>query len=173
MIPRAGWNARAPRAQQGRSLGQIQYVVVHHSESSPPANHDYCPASVRAFQDYHLDGQGWSDIGYNRIVCPHGEVYEGRPLLVVASAAPMFNTNGCHYCFIDNGDQVATIEARRALVDQIAADDLANRERKCHRDVTQTSCPGDGNCEWVHAGMPLEGVPVRSNVALYAAMAND
>lgn len=147
-----------------RSAAQITEAIVHHSESPPPERHADCPGAVRGFQEFHMGpARNWSDIGYNRIVCPHGEVYEGRPLYVVGAHAPGHNISGIGYCIIDNGDGPSTFSARRALRDQLAADTAEvgglSAGVRCHRDVYETDCPGDGIAEWVHAGMSLPDSP--------------
>lgn len=55
--------------------------TIHHN--GPPARcvgqpHSRCEAFWRAVRDFHVNGQGWSDIAYSFGVCPHGIRFVGR-----------------------------------------------------------------------------------------------
>ena len=55
----------------------LQALTVHHTAGSNDLNQDYA-ATVRAIYSYHVQTNGWSDIGYQYLVDGHGVVYEGR-----------------------------------------------------------------------------------------------
>jgi peptidoglycan recognition protein len=55
---------------------------------------------VQGFQDYHMDSNGWSDIGYNFLVGGDGNIYEGRGWERVGAHAPGYNSNSMGICFI-------------------------------------------------------------------------
>ena len=55
----------------------LQTLTVHHTAGSNDLNQDYS-ATVRAIYSYHVQTNGWSDIGYQYLVDGHGVVYEGR-----------------------------------------------------------------------------------------------
>ena len=38
-----------------------------------PMDHTRCTGVVRSIQSFHMDGNGWNDIAYNFLVCPHGK----------------------------------------------------------------------------------------------------
>ncbi len=54
-----------------------QVLTVHHTATSNDPAQDYA-ATVRAIYSYHVQTNGWSDIGYQYLVDGHGTVYEGR-----------------------------------------------------------------------------------------------
>ena len=58
------------------SYTTVTHLIVHHTGDSFPSK-DY-PAWVRAIWAYHVFSNGWADIGYNYLVDPDGNVYEGR-----------------------------------------------------------------------------------------------
>lgn len=55
----------------------VQALTVHHTAGSNDPNQDYA-ATVRAIYSFHVQTNGWSDIGYQYLVDGHGVVYEGR-----------------------------------------------------------------------------------------------
>ncbi|GAB3209828.1 hypothetical protein GCM10027294_25770 [Marinactinospora endophytica] len=151
IISRSQWGARAPRSRQTVSWSARTEFVVHYS-AGPPSQ------TPRQIQAFHMDSNGWSDVGYNFLVDTDGKVYEGRGWLVVGAHAAPRNTQGIGVCFIGgNGD--ATPAARNAIR---ALYDEANRKAgrtlaiRGHRDINSTSCPGDELYAWVRDGMPVD-----------------
>lgn len=55
----------------------VQALTVHHTAGTNDPGQDYS-ATVRAVYSYHVQSNGWSDIGYQYLVDGHGTVYEGR-----------------------------------------------------------------------------------------------
>ena len=39
-------------------------LFVHHSAMAECEDQESCSQAVRDIQDFHIDGNGWSDIGY-------------------------------------------------------------------------------------------------------------
>ncbi len=78
VVSRAQWGADPP---QGTLYWHtVTHICLHHTASVPDWNcqgFDDCAARVRATQDYHMS-LGWTDIGYNYLVCKHGLIWEGR-----------------------------------------------------------------------------------------------
>ena len=137
-----GWGARSPRNRQTVTWAARQEFTLHYS-TGPTSQ------TPRSIQNYHMDSQGWSDVGYNFLVDKDGKIYEGRGWLVVGAHAAPRNTQGIGVCFI--GSDNMTTAAKRAVV---ALYDEANRRagrtlvRKGHRDINSTSCPGSKNYSW-------------------------
>ncbi|GAA3206669.1 peptidoglycan-binding protein [Nonomuraea helvata] len=67
LVLRRDWNARAPRGDYTQ-LDSTKGVKVHYTGGTvdPGIVHDHngCVALVRSIQAYHMDGNGWIDIGY-------------------------------------------------------------------------------------------------------------
>ncbi len=66
----------------------VSHLIVHHEFGSNTSS-DWA-ARVRSVQNFHINGNGWSDIGYNFLVDPNGVIYEGR--------AGGDNAIGAHFC---------------------------------------------------------------------------
>jgi hypothetical protein len=93
---RATWGARPMNGTP--SYGStLKLGVVHHSASANTYNPGDVPGILRGIQAYHMDSNGWSDIGYNFVVDRFGTAWEGRAgginLLPVGAHAAGFNTN--------------------------------------------------------------------------------
>jgi len=161
IIPRAEWNARAPKNRSTTSPGNRVYYIVHHS-GGPVTQ------TVRAIQDWCMDGRGFSDIDYNFLVRGStGEIYEGRGWDVIGAHTANYNTNGAGVCII--GTDTASDAAKasvRWLYEQYNKRCGKTLKIRGHRDLatTGTDCPGDRVYAWVHAGMPAPTAPEDDDV---------
>jgi hypothetical protein len=148
IISRAAWGARAPRSVQTTARSNRRRFLVHYSAASPSQ-------TVRTIQDYHMDHNGWSDIGYNFLVDVGGHIYMGRGWDVIGAHAQNHNTESIGVCFIGrNGDSTnAAKEAIKWLYLTSASIFGRTLTPGGHRDVNPTTCPGDELYAWVHQGM--------------------
>jgi len=150
IISRDEWGARRPRSRSTTSWGHRTEFVVHHSEGP-------VTQTPRSIQDFHMDGRGWADIGYNFLVDHKGRIYEGRGWLVVGAHAVGHNTSGVGVCVIGRDGADITGAAKRSvrwLYDEATRRKGRQLAKRCHSDVNSTSCPGGVLRAWVHAGMP-------------------
>ncbi|HEX6390117.1 MAG TPA: N-acetylmuramoyl-L-alanine amidase, partial [Solirubrobacteraceae bacterium] len=76
IVTRDQWGARAPKTTP--SYGQIGVAFVHHTDNANDYAASESAAIVAAIQRYHMDHNGWNDIGYNFLVDRFGQVFEGR-----------------------------------------------------------------------------------------------
>ena len=79
IVPRSGWGAdeEIVRAKP-RSPRRVRLAVVHHTAGTNSYTRAQAAAIVRGIEVYHVQGNGWNDIGYNFLVDRFGTVYEGR-----------------------------------------------------------------------------------------------
>src|SRR5687767_3379726 len=64
------WNARAPDYVSNTN-DKLNRAVIHHTASSShwsTTSLNESKANVRGVQNYHMDAQGWGDIGYHFLV---------------------------------------------------------------------------------------------------------
>ena len=141
------------------AFANITHIVIHHSASSNESS-DW-PAVVRSIWDFHVNGRGWSDIGYNWLVDPEGQIYEGRSTDAIGAHFCSTNTGTLGVCllgnFMEETPKAAAISALEALlswkvcenaIDPLAevyhpASDLTLPTIIGHRDGCATACPGD------------------------------
>ncbi|MFF0409049.1 GH25 family lysozyme [Kitasatospora sp. NPDC004745] len=169
LVTRDQWGARPWREPNGSIpyAGPRAGVKVHYlGEAYSFGTHDTCPAYVRKLQASHMDGNGWSDIGYSFVVCEHGFVFEGRGLTRRNSANGDVPLNEAHYAVCglvgSSGSTVPAPEQLQGLRDAIEhcqQHGPAGPEIRGHRDGYSTDCPGGPLYAWVQAGAPRPTTP--------------
>lgn len=152
-ISREQWGARRPRAVTRVAAAQRTHVTAHYTTGQELGRADTAEW-VRSIQRFHMDGQGWSDIGYNYLIDREGRVFEGRGWDVQGAHARGANTSGIGVAFLGNDDpgvQDVTPAARAAFVELygwLHARTRRQLDRNGHRDVNDTACPGDELYKW-------------------------
>lgn len=120
-------------------------IILHHS-----AGHDSPGLDMDAIERWHVEGRGWDDIGYHRLieqVGPRFVALEGRPLTMQGAHTLGMNDVAIGVCLLGN------LEERHPPQEQIAcaADHVASLcllggipvERiDRHDDHDATDCPG-------------------------------
>lgn len=168
-VTREQWGARKAR---GRTLiPRSAPDTAHYGGPSPwgpgvdrstPArfeaatDHARCASIVRAYQAYHMDHHGWTDIAYSSCVCPHDYVYEGRGpgVRTAANGTNIGNASSHATCYLAGDDDPLTDGAKRAFLHEDAR--LGGLDY-VHSDWKGTGCPGDPTRRWVKAGHPAPG----------------
>lgn len=77
---RAQWQARPPTST-GVVLGRgPDHIVVHHTASANSSDFSvsHAHALSRSIQNFHMDGNGWADIGQQFTISRGGHLMEGR-----------------------------------------------------------------------------------------------
>jgi len=99
IISRKEWKARERRDFEILPVTPTPYVVIHHGGTRNYCHdQESCSAIVRSYQNWHMDGQGWWDIGYNFLVGEDGNAYEGRGWDYVGAHAPGYNSQSIGIC---------------------------------------------------------------------------
>ncbi len=126
IVPRAGWLAseQIVRAKP-RFAPSVRLAVVHHTAGTNSYTPAQAAAIVRGIEVYHVEGNGWNDIGYNFLVDRFGTVYEGRAggidRNVIGAHAEGFNSGTVGVALIGNFTNAAPPNVMQAaLVDLLA-----------------------------------------------------
>ncbi|MFQ5446896.1 MAG: N-acetylmuramoyl-L-alanine amidase, partial [Saprospiraceae bacterium] len=137
----------------------VTHLIIHHSATANTAS-DWA-AVVRSFWDWHVNVNGWNDIGYNWLIDPNGVVYEGRGDDILGAHFCGKNTGTMGVCVIGTfTDALPAQAALDKLTDLLAwktcdvgtdplgsafhASSGLNLHRiSGHRDGCATECPGN------------------------------
>ncbi len=156
IIPRSGWNADEKIRRANPSFAPVlRLALVHHTAGANGYTAAQSPAIVRAIELYHVQGNGWNDIGYNFLVDRFGQVFEGRyggiERNVVGAHAEGFNTGSVGVAMLgEYGSLPVTQKGHDAL-----AALLAWRLDIAHIDpATTLSFISGGNARFP-AGLPV------------------
>lgn len=153
LITRAGWGARPPDESPVQTSWERRKTLRVHYSAGPPDQ------SVRAIQNFHMDTNGWIDVGYNALVDVEGRLYLGRSggWLAIGAHAAGFNTEGIGVCFIGRDGDFTPAAARTLVQLHGALSALKGSPLGWggHRDVNATECPGDEIYAWLGAGRPV------------------
>lgn len=158
LFDRDDWRARPWRDWTNHGWDASE-VFIHHTadEASGTDSLGDQKARMRGYQNYHMDVNGWSDIGYHYIVFPPFEtdagtdiparIFQGRPRNHVPAAQQGHNTDTLAIAVVRGGDRRMYRNQRYAvevLINWIKDRGAPLQTLGGHRDVTSTSCPGDG-----------------------------
>lgn len=100
IISKAEWGGGSATAVT-RVNASLPYVLIHHTATAQCRDRAACQAQLAAMQREHVKRK-WDDIGYNFLVDPAGNVYEGRGWGVKGAHSPQFNTKSVGISLIGN-----------------------------------------------------------------------
>ena len=75
-------------------MRQISKIVVHCSATREGQN-----ITVETIKDWHVNGRGWSDIGYHFYIDLHGDIYKGRDIAKIGAHTKGQNRNSIGICY--------------------------------------------------------------------------
>lgn len=101
------------------------HLIVHHSAGFNSST-DFSQV-VAYYWDFHVNTNGWSDIGYNWLIDPNGEIYEGRGHNTLGAHFSCMNSNTLGICMIGNYENTApTDTSMGSLRDLLAFEASSN-----------------------------------------------
>jgi len=172
IVTRAEWSARPYKAAPSTvGIHSRTASCTHHDGANVITVRSFAEACarVRADQNYHMDHNGWNDIGYNYLVISapgtpvDGMIFEGRGRDVIGAHCLNWNTPWIGIQVAIGGAQKpspAALSSVRWLHDTFTASAGHALAKKAHSDGFPTACPADPLRNWVHAGMPV-ALPAR------------
>lgn len=162
VVTRAAWSAVPPRSKF-ETIDHPEFIVVHHTQGSPRRGE--AKQVVKDIQDFHMNGNGWSDIGYGFLNMVDGTLVEGREGSL--KQAILGNAVRGAHAGTDRGNRSPSVsnegnfmttpmnnEQWQSLVEMCAAlcesCDIDPSMIRGHRDFLPTDCPGD----WIYNRLP-------------------
>jgi hypothetical protein len=120
---RAAWGADrcVTRSPADPSYTTVKVMFVHHTAGSSTYAKGDVAGIIAGICSYHVNGRGWSDIGYNALVDRFGGIWEGRyggiDQGVVGAHTGGFNSYSTGVAFLGEHENSApSTEAAKALV---------------------------------------------------------
>ncbi|MEM9820243.1 MAG: N-acetylmuramoyl-L-alanine amidase [Bacteroidota bacterium] len=141
------------------TITEVTHLIVHHSATSNTST-DWA-AVVRSIWNTHVNSWGWSDIGYNWLVDPTGQLYRGRGQGIQGAHFCGTNAGTTGVCMLGNFQLTPPSNAAQQTLQAFLAwqsclediDPLGNSFHNSsnlnlahisgHRDGCSTECPGN------------------------------
>ncbi len=137
----------------------VEALIVHHSATDLPIGRE--KEALSAIYYWHSVVRGWGDIGYNYIIDPQGNIYEGRAggPFSVGGHASLYNTGSVGIMVLGNFDinvpTAPSLVSLRKLLISLSTMYEIDLEKKIsfrdkqdvwpvigHKEVSNTACPG-------------------------------
>ena len=139
----------------------LRLAVVHHTAGTNTYTRAQAAAIVRGIEVYHVQGNGWNDIGYNFLVDRFGTIYEGRgggvDQNVIGAHAQGFNTGTVGVALVGNYTAAVPPPAQRDALVRL----LAWRLDVAHIDPLSTVVYTSGGNAKFRAGKLVTLAPCR------------
>ena len=150
MVSRAAWGATraeggcAPRGPA--DYGEVQAGVIHHTVNANDYSKAEAAGIVLGICRFHVNGNGWNDIGYQALVDRFGRLYKGRAggmgSAVVGAQAQGFNAQTTAIASIGSNDTVKLNRKARVAVTRYLAWKLGVHGIDPSTSATMTSAGG-------------------------------
>jgi len=127
-------------------MREINSIIIHCTYTK--SDMDIGAAEVRK---WHVDENGWDDIGYHVIIRRDGEMDGGRPLADAGAHAKGHNANSIGIALVGGMSESGEPEAnftfkqyealKNILTSMMAAYDVPARNVMGHNEVSKKDCP--------------------------------
>jgi hypothetical protein len=156
IIPRLSWGAdESIRRHPPVYAKKLVVAFVHHTAGTNDYTRAESAAIVRGIELYHVEGNGWWDIGYNFLVDRYGQVFEGRyggvDRNVVGAHTMGFNSGAVGVAVLGDYGSVRISAAVTRSLEQL----LAWRLDLAHIDPLSTLTYRSGGNPRFPAGTPV------------------
>jgi len=160
IINRRTWLAQPPLRQSNSLKHPLPYVVILHTATENCSTQAECVFIVRHIQTFHIESNGWNDIGYSFVVGGDGNVYEGRGWDTEGAFARGYNSRAIGIAFIGTFTTDLPVPnmilAGKQLIDRgVELEKIsAGYKLLAHRQLSPTESPGQAFFEllktWPH-----------------------
>jgi N-acetylmuramoyl-L-alanine amidase len=164
---------------------RINEINVHCSATRP----DWfagktAAAKVKEIKRWHVEQNGWGDIGYHYLIDRDGEIVEGRPVQRTGAFEPKVNATAIGVCLLGGYGAAATDvfekhftpeqdAALRTLIEQLQDEQPGIAKVTGHNDYSSKGCPGFKVDRWLAHKPPRtfaqSGTAVGAGTATIAA----
>ena len=125
-------------------MRQIKEIIVHCS-----ATREGQDIPVDTIKDWHVNGRGWSDIGYHFYIDIKGDIYKGRDISRIGAHCSGHNRNSIGICYCGGVDNDMQAEDNRTgyqidsllLLLNLLKNIFPKAKIHGHRDFSSKFCP--------------------------------
>ncbi|HUG65132.1 MAG TPA: N-acetylmuramoyl-L-alanine amidase [Gaiellaceae bacterium] len=156
IVPRSSWSADE-RIRRGPPsyAAEVRFAIVHHTAGRNGYTRAEAAAIVKGIQLFHVQGNGWNDIGYNYLVDRFGTIYEGRfggvDRNVIGAHAQGFNTGSVGVALLGTYGGTAPSAAAQDAIARL----IAWRLDVAHVDPTSFLTFVSGGSDRYASGIPV------------------
>ncbi len=156
IVPRSSWGAdESIRRGPPSYASEVRLAIVHHTAGRNGYTRAEAAAIVKGIQLFHVQGNGWNDIGYNFLVDRFGTIYEGRyggiDRNVVGAHALGFNTGSVGIAVLGSYEDSAPSASAQEAIARL----IAWRLDLAHVDPTAFLTFISGGSERYASGLPV------------------
>ena len=128
-----------------------EYLVVHCSATKPSMD-----IGLREIKRWHVDDNGWRDVGYHYIIRRHGEVELGRSNRDTGAHAAGYNHKSISLCMVggmaedNSAENNFTAQQWTALLDLVKQIKVDYPEANVigHNEISEKECPSFDVQKW-------------------------
>ena len=147
ILTRADWGADESIRRGNPSYNAtVKVGFVHHSDTANDYTMAQTASMIRSIYAYHVQSNGWSDIGYNFLVDRFGRIWEGRyggiTKAVVGAHTGGFNTDSFGTSLLGTYTTLAPSAATLTALEQLFAWKLGSYYRDPAATATLRSAGG-------------------------------
>lgn len=149
VISRSSWTREGIKTWDANRMNGVSRITVHHEGSDAFTGTSQASVSQRleSIRRYHVDSNGWADIGYHYIVDPAGRVWEGRQADWQGAHVADNNEHNLGVMVLGNFEKQSPTDAAIRSLDGVVA--AMMRKYKVpvgrvytHQEIRPTVCPG-------------------------------
>lgn len=155
-------------------MRELDEIIVHCSATRPDWMAGQGLAEkVAEIRRWHVDGNGWSDIGYHLIIDRDGQTAEGRAVSRSGAHVKGRNAKSIGICMLGgHGSSKTDSPEDHFTPEQLAALALKIRELQAqygiskvsgHNQYANKACPGFNVPRWMDGAAPARSSPARSS----------
>lgn len=149
LVSRGEWVAQPANGELANLDLPADKVIIAHTATDNCTNQSTCVYRVRYIQNFHIESQGWDDIGYNFLVGGDGAAYIGRGWDKQGAHTKGFNTKSIGIAFIGTFTKreppPQQLKAARQLIEEgLRLKKLApDYKLFAHRQLIASESPGE------------------------------
>ncbi|KAJ8317500.1 hypothetical protein KUTeg_005404, partial [Tegillarca granosa] len=147
----------------------VDLFFIHHTSEQSCTDPAHCIKIVQGIQNYHIEHNGWWDIGYSFLVGEDGNVYEGRGWKRVGAHTYGFNSRSLALSFIGNFENRVpnekALNAAKALLECGIQKGYLNPSYRLygHRDALPNECPGTSLYNLINTWPHYSTIPLQKS----------